>query len=196
MSDTSEATTAVTTPERPPLPSWIKDARDTRGSGHFEVDCDAYYPVLLEQLGIKEADLDQYWMQMLAYFAKHDARIAITRSGANSFIMESIHLKTKANSKFASVPNPHKQGERGRIEYSEVELTPEQPVHKGATIFVDGVAHVCIEEGGCRLMRGGVMESGKFRREAFYPLPVGKGADQALADARELYKTKRGYPPR
>lgn len=183
---------STATLEAPTLPRWLKSAPDL-GPGHFLVDCDQLYPELMDDLGITDDDLDQYWLTMLGLFATHDARIADKRSKANDKPGLHLHFKNTQPERF---DNKAKEGEpkvRGWIEVSEVEWTPDEPCKKGETIVIDGVPHVCLDEEGCRKMKGGLMESGQFRREVFHARPAGKGVEQAYEDFRQLYRTIRGY---
>lgn len=42
------------------LPTWLK--RNANGS--FEADPDIAYPLILKELGVKEKDVDQYWIEV------------------------------------------------------------------------------------------------------------------------------------
>ena len=48
----------------PNLPSWAKQVREGP-CPKFEVDPDVCYPLLLEELGVAEEDIDQYWLEVV-----------------------------------------------------------------------------------------------------------------------------------
>jgi hypothetical protein len=44
----------------PTLPAWLS----CRDDGVFEIDPDLAYPAVFEALGVAEADIDQYWIEV------------------------------------------------------------------------------------------------------------------------------------
>lgn len=177
-----------------PLPDWITDEQEETGPiegrpVRFTLDCDRYFPRLMAELGITDADLDQYWCTILSRFATWDASRAVW--DANRNVRPNGRRVTQVNKQ---------QKDRDRyairyMEYTEVELTPERAVKKGETLQIDGADHVCIEEFGCNRLRSGEIEPGKFRREVEHVRPAGKGVEAGERDARQLYIDKRGIAP-
>lgn len=48
----------------PPLPDWLK--RDGDKPTHYAVDPDKVYPLILKRMGVKDGEVNQYWLE-LAY---------------------------------------------------------------------------------------------------------------------------------
>jgi hypothetical protein len=55
------------------LPSWAKMI----GKGKVEIEATEFYPTLLAELGVADADIDQYWLEVAYQCAKLDIQQAV-----------------------------------------------------------------------------------------------------------------------
>ncbi len=96
------------------LPEWL---RPKQGKDEYILDADILYPQLMEEYGITEDELDQYWLEIILNTAKCDARRALYENG----------LKEAGEGKPQCTIKLNIQGDKRR--WRQVDL----PVGKGAT---------------------------------------------------------------
>lgn len=61
----------------PVLPAWASHAGDNK----VEADPDKFYPAFMEELELKPADLDQYWLECIYQMMKMDLQTAMGKFG-------------------------------------------------------------------------------------------------------------------
>lgn len=194
MPDTAPSATKM-------LPDWITYSTNAGGYPRFKIDIDKRYPQLVEELkaaGYSVPDpLDLYWLGVLGFLTRWDARYAIMDSGLckkPDGSIDNIHQTLSGNpEKYNTVADPNGSKDRGWMKLEEFEHTPDRPVKKGESIKIDGVDCVCLEEFGCNRLRSGEIEPGKFRKETFVARAEGDGASKASVDGPEIFEKLRGY---
>lgn len=64
-------------PDKANLPEWATDTGRMHGKlSVYGVDCDKAYPALLKELGVKDADVDDYWKEVAYQCIKMDMQVA------------------------------------------------------------------------------------------------------------------------
>ena len=60
------------------LPAWAQLLAPSR----VEVDASAFYPEILNELGIHESQITQYWLEVAKSIMKYDVRVAVAGTDA------------------------------------------------------------------------------------------------------------------
>lgn len=98
------------------LPDWAKEI----GNGVIEANAEMFYPELLKELGVKEEDVDQYWLTVVFHCAKMDIQMAAAgtkyaeavRGGAlRIHVLDDTKRNRKGLSKWALKAHPKGKGE-------------------------------------------------------------------------------------
>lgn len=94
------------------LPKWAKAI----GPGKVEIDVSVCYPALLEELGVAEGQIDQYWLEVAFQCAKTDVQLAIAGTdmappaGGALVIFVTDPEKSEKGSKWAQKNHPKGRG--------------------------------------------------------------------------------------
>ena len=94
------------------LPGWAK----VLGPARIEVQAADFYPEILEELGIAEADVDQYWLEVAKAVMKMDVKVGIVGTdaaapaGGGLVILVSDSTKGPNGSKWAQARHPEGRG--------------------------------------------------------------------------------------
>lgn len=104
------------------LPAWAKAI----SPGIIEIQADQFYPALLEELGVEEADIDQYWLETAYQCAKLDVQFAVAGTehqaapgGALRIIVKDTSKAENGTSRWAQIQYPEGKGAKAAAQDKE-----------------------------------------------------------------------------